>query len=211
MSIPVDGDVEAPTPGASAAVIDRVLDAAAECVARWGIQKTTIDDIAAEANISRATLYRLFPGGREVLFDAMRERGIRQFLTELDAHLADADSLEGLVVGILTHAIGQLRSDTELQLALASRPGEVARTLGVDSMPNIIRLSTDILGARLAPFLPPRAGSELAEWISRVVVSYFLAPSEVVDLGKPDEATVFVRRFVLPAFAAYTELSPTNH
>jgi AcrR family transcriptional regulator len=194
-----------PDPSAPTLLVERVLDAAQHCVARWGIQKVTVDDIASEAQISRATLYRLFPGGREVLFDAMRERSIREFLAELDLHLAAADSLEELTAGILTHAIGQLRSDADLQLALASRPGEVALDLGVDSMPNIIRLSTTVFGPRLAPFLDDTAAAEMAEWLSRAVVSYFLAPSSLVDLGDPEQASAFVRRFLLPAFAHKTQ------
>lgn len=179
---------------------ERILDAARACCDRWGIQKVTIDDIVAECGVSRATLYRLFPGGRDVLFEALREREIRSFLAQLDVRLADTETLEELVGGIIVHALGQLRSDTQLQLMMASEPGEVARTLGVESMPNIVRLATTVLGPRLTRFLAPKAAAELAEWVSRVVVSYFLAPSTLVDLTDPKQAVAFARRFVLPAF-----------
>ena len=62
----------------------RVLDAAKRCCERWGIAKVTIDDIAAEAGVSRATLYRLFPGGKDVLFEALRVRELEEFFTELE-------------------------------------------------------------------------------------------------------------------------------
>jgi AcrR family transcriptional regulator len=52
----------------------RILDATRVCCERWGIAKVTVDDVAAEAGVSRATLYRMFPGGKDVLFDAMRVR-----------------------------------------------------------------------------------------------------------------------------------------
>ena len=52
----------------------RVLDAALDCCERWGRSKTTVDDIATEAGISRATLYRMFPGGRDNLFEALRQQ-----------------------------------------------------------------------------------------------------------------------------------------
>ncbi len=181
-------------------LVDRILDAARSCCDRWGIQKVTIDDIVVECGVSRATLYRLFPGGRDVLFEALREREIRSFLAQLDVRLADTESLDELVGGIIVHALGQLRSDSQLQLMMASEPGEVARTLGVESMPNIVRLATTVLGPRLTRFLAPTAAAELAEWVSRVVVSYFLAPSTLVDLTDPKQAVAFARRFVLPAF-----------
>jgi hypothetical protein len=56
----------------------------------------------------------------------------------------------------------------------------------------------------LTPFFAPYIGREqsarLAEWLARVVLSYFLAPSRYVDLA--DEAVGHRVRasFVLPAF-----------
>ena len=38
------------------------LDAALACVARVGVAKTTLDDVAKEAGCARATVYRCFPG-----------------------------------------------------------------------------------------------------------------------------------------------------
>jgi AcrR family transcriptional regulator len=44
---------------------ERILEAAARCALRFTLGKTTIDDIAVEAGVSRATVYRTFPGGRD--------------------------------------------------------------------------------------------------------------------------------------------------
>jgi hypothetical protein len=40
----------------------------------------------------------------------------------------------------------------------------------------------------------------LVELLARLVISYFLAPSEQVDLGDPESARTFIRTFILPAF-----------
>ena len=53
---------------------DRVLDAVKACCERWGMAKVTIDDIAAEAGCSRATVYRLFPGGKDNIYETLRQR-----------------------------------------------------------------------------------------------------------------------------------------
>jgi len=37
------------------------MDAAEACFDKYGIAKTTMDDIAKEAGVSRPTLYRWFP------------------------------------------------------------------------------------------------------------------------------------------------------
>src|SRR5436305_6032709 len=54
---------------------DRILDAAAELILRWGYKKTTIDDIAKQAGVAKGTIY-LHWKTRESLFRALliRER-----------------------------------------------------------------------------------------------------------------------------------------
>src|SRR5262249_31059891 len=44
----------------------RILDAAERLLARLGYQKTTVDDIAAEAAISKRTIYLYFPSKEEI-------------------------------------------------------------------------------------------------------------------------------------------------
>src|SRR2546429_7578253 len=55
---------------------DRILDAAAELILRWGYRKTTIDDIARQAGVAKGTLY-LHWKTREELVAALlkREKG----------------------------------------------------------------------------------------------------------------------------------------
>jgi AcrR family transcriptional regulator len=180
---------------------DRVLDAAKHCCDRWGMAKVTVDDIAAEAGISRATLYRLFPGGKDVLYEALRRRETAAFFAELDEHIARAESFEGLLVCIVVEATRQLRSDEHLQTMLASRPGDVAADLTVDGLPVIVENATALLAPRVARWIGEARAAELAEFLSRFVVSYFLAPSGFADLGDPSSAEQFIRRYVVPAFS----------
>ncbi len=49
---------------------DRILDAAAELILRWGYKKTTIDDIARQAGVAKGTIY-LHWKTREDLFMAL--------------------------------------------------------------------------------------------------------------------------------------------
>jgi AcrR family transcriptional regulator len=48
----------------------RILDTALDLVGRHGLAELSMDELAAAAGVSRATLYRLFPG-REALFAAL--------------------------------------------------------------------------------------------------------------------------------------------
>jgi AcrR family transcriptional regulator len=177
-----------------------VLDAAKVCCEKWGLAKVTIDDIAAEAGVSRATLYRLFPGGKDVLFDALRVRDTEDFLTRLSAHVSAADGFEDLLVRCVSQATIELRADDHLALMLSSEPGETADELTVSGLPRIIRIACVFLVPLVEQHLPRREASRLVELLARLVISYFLAPSEHVDLGDPASAQQFIRTFILPAF-----------
>ncbi len=178
----------------------RVLDAAKTCCERWGVTKVTIEDIANEAGVSRATLYRMFPGGKDVLFEALRVRELEDFFTRLSVHLDGATDFEDLLVRCVVHATRELRCDQHLSLMLASEPGETLGNLTVDGLPRIIRVATVFLAPVVDGYLPRREAARLVELLARLVISYFLAPSEQVDLGDTESAATFIDAFILPAF-----------
>jgi len=178
----------------------RVLDAAKTCCERWGVAKVTIEDIANEAGVSRATLYRMFPGGKDVLFEALRVRELEDFFTRLGVHLDGATDFEDLLVRCVVHATRELRGDQHLSLMLASEPGETLGNLTVDGLPRIIRVATVFLAPVVDGYLPRREAARLVELLARLVISYFLAPSEQVDLGDTESAAAFIDAFILPAF-----------
>lgn len=193
--------VAASATGATTPSVERrVLDAAKRCVEKWGMSKVTIDDIAAESGVSRASLYRMFPGGKDILFEALRVQELEDFFTRLAAHLDHADGLEDLLVRTVVAATQDLRHDSHLAVMLASEPGETLTSLTVDGLPRIIRVATVFLVPLVDDYLPRRESSRLVELLSRLVISYFLAPSDHVDLGDPRSARAFIGAFVLPAF-----------
>ncbi|MGD9704501.1 MAG: TetR/AcrR family transcriptional regulator [Acidimicrobiia bacterium] len=179
----------------------RVLEAAKSCCAKWGMAKVTIDDIAAEARVSRATLYRLFPGGKDVLFEAMRVRELEDFFTRLLQAVDGADTLEDLLVQAVVFSINDLRADEHLAAMMASAPGETVSHLTVEGLPRIIRVATVFLTPLVEPYLGRAAAGEIVELLVRLVISYFLAPSERIDLADPEASRRFIRTIFLPAFA----------
>jgi len=171
----------------------RILDAAKSCCARWGIDKVTVDDIAAAADVSRATLYRLFPGGKDVLFQALHARERAEFFDTLTAEIGETTDFEDLVVRLIVRATRELRADDHLAIMLASEPGAALSELTVDGMPQIIRVANDYLGPILKPFLDPEHAEPLIDLLVRITISYFLSPSDHVDLGEIDSARAFLR------------------
>lgn len=175
----------------------RVLDAAQRCCERWGFAKVSIDDVANEAGISRATLYRMFPGGKDVLFEALRVQELEDFFVRLRSHLDGAADLRELMVRIVVSATRELRDDEHLAIMLASEPGETLGALTVEGLPRIIRMATLFMTPLLDDYLPRAESTRLVDLVARLVISYFLAPSEHVDLGDADQAAEFIDSVVL--------------
>ena len=189
-------------PVAPTSVELRVIAAAKACCERWGIAKVNIDDVAAEAGVSRATLYRLFPGGKDVLFEALRVRELEDFFVRLTARVDGAVDLEDLLVRAVVAATQELRDDQHLAIMMASEPGDTLSQLTVEGLPRILRVATIFLVPMVDSYLPRRESARLVELLSRLVISYFLAPSDHVDLGEAVSARSFISTFILPAFLA---------
>jgi AcrR family transcriptional regulator len=175
----------------------RLLDAARDLGERWGFAKVTVDDVAAAAGVSRATLYRVFPGGKDVLFDALRVRHLEEFFSRLSSDLAGVDDLDELLVSAVVAATRELRDDHHLAAMLATEPGEALGQLTVGGLPRIIRMATTLLSPLVGRFLPRDDAARLVDVVARLVISYFLAPSDDVDLGDPASARSFLTSSVL--------------
>jgi len=69
---------------------ERIIAAARRCYARESIAQTTMAEVAAEAKVVRATLYRYFPNRESVLLAVFREE-IRSFLDRFEKAVGRAD------------------------------------------------------------------------------------------------------------------------
>jgi AcrR family transcriptional regulator len=88
---------------------ERIIDAAEVCFARFGVAKTTVEDIAAAANLSRATVYRSVTGGRDELILAVVLRDLRRFLDRLAERLREQRSVPDAVVEGTLDAVAYVR------------------------------------------------------------------------------------------------------
>ena len=189
------------------AVDARVVEAALACFARWGVAKTTLDDIAREAGCSRATVYRLFPGGKEAVLEAVTGRELVHFFAGLAEELrASAGDLESLLVAGIAFTTRAIRDHAALQFVLAHEPELVLPLVAFDRFDHVL----DHAAAFCSPWLEPHIGEEWApragEWLTRMVLSYTLVPSAGFDLAVDDDARRFVRCFIIPGLT-----SPTAH
>src|SRR4051794_2035981 len=97
---------------------DQVLDAASRCVARVGLAKTTLDDVAREAGCARATVYRYF-GNKQQLLAALVLRDAGELGAVLTAHARTAGSLREAVVTVMVEGARALQSHAALAFIAA--------------------------------------------------------------------------------------------
>jgi AcrR family transcriptional regulator len=80
-------DVFTRLPPRPAKSMDRVLDATERCLARYGVRRTSMTDIAKEMRVARTTLYRQI-GSVEEAIALIASRQLHRFLDELVGLLA---------------------------------------------------------------------------------------------------------------------------
>jgi len=175
---------------------DRILDAARRCVDRWGMSKLTIDDVATEANVSRATLYRIFPGGKDVMFDALRVRELGEFFAGMRSSIEPVESLLDFAVKVSVYAMREMRADENLTMMLSTEEGTALKSLTVEGLPRILNVASQYMTPFLTEFVPLAEAEVLVELLARFVISFFLAPSTHFDLADADSAREFFTPFI---------------
>jgi AcrR family transcriptional regulator len=176
----------------------RVLDATVACLARWGLSKTTLDDVARAAGVSRATVYRLFPGGRDVLVRAALAAEVDEIERTTVERLLGVDDLGERLAVVVRTLVQAVQQHAALQYVLEHEPEHVLPHLTFGHLDAVLAAA----GERLAPWLDgdPRSG----EWVARVVVSYAFTPSPHVDLADETDVRRFVVTHLLPALERRT-------
>jgi AcrR family transcriptional regulator len=82
---------------------ERILDAAAALLVRWGYRKTTVDDVAREAGVGKGTIY-LHWKDKNALFGATLRRASRRLIDYTIRQIA-ADPDGGLPHRLWTHSM----------------------------------------------------------------------------------------------------------
>jgi len=186
---------------------ERILDATLVCIARWGLAKTGLDDVAREAGVSRATVYRAFPGGKDAVVVAVTRSELNRFFGAVEGRLTAASTLEELLVAGITEAGTRLATHAALRALVSFEPEEILPLLAFERMDRVLAACTAFAAPHLCRFVDEMTAARVAEWAARVVVSYSSWPSVDVDLA--DEASVrrLVRQLFLPAIP--TSRSPS--
>ena len=180
----------------------RIVDAALSCVASKGLRATTVDDVAQAAGLSRATLYRAIPGGRDGVIQAMVETEVARFFSTLAVSMGSAADLEGVLVAGMTTSARWLSNSAPLATVLDSEPWVVLRHLSFGEMERALEVAAGFTSPFFARWLDPDQALRAADWSVRIVVSYLLDPGRDVDLTVDDSVRRLVRSYVMPGIDA---------
>lgn len=99
-------------------VEQRILDAAAACILAYGVERTTMTEIARRARVSRPTIYRRWPDIRWVIAELLTVR-ITGVLEAIPDRGADREAMVARVVAVADH----LRADEIVQAVIRNAPG----------------------------------------------------------------------------------------
>jgi AcrR family transcriptional regulator len=174
-------------------VRERLLQATYDCVARWGLAKTTVEDAAREAGVSRATVYRYFPGGRDELIAAVVGWEYARFFLRLYGEVSDADTLEEVMERGLVFAHRTLVEHEILQRILMTEPEILLPRLTIEA-----DQTHTMVAAFLRPYLLRHGMGEgidldmAADFLARMVLSYIASPGRW-DLEDPEQVALLVR------------------
>jgi AcrR family transcriptional regulator len=187
---------------------ERVLEGTYACVARFGMAKTTLDDVAKESGVSRATIYRLFPGGKDQLLRETVGWEMNRFFVRLAERVYEASDFASLLEEGLVFAHRSLMEHEVLQKVLVTEPERLLPLLTVeqDRVLGFIR-------AFLLPYLEReeregrlRAGLDLeraGDYVARMVLSLIGSPGRW-DMDDRAEVRRLVREELLGGILAPT-------
>lgn len=179
-----------------------IVDAAVACLAKQGLKKTSVEEIAASAGVSRATLYRIFPGGREAVLTAVVETELARFFSRLAVAMGSAESMEEVLVAGIHHGGTQLLDHPALQTMMVTDPEIIISVINFEQLDHTIATAATFAEPFFTRWLEPNASRRAAEFAVRVMVSHLIDRDQIVDLTSEASVRTLVRGFVLPGVEA---------
>jgi len=181
---------------------ERILDAAVTCVGRAGFAHTSLDAIAEEAGVGRATVYRHFPEGKEQLFDETIAWEVSRFFIGLAAYVEAEPGLARRLEAGLPYAHRALLEHEVFQKVLETEPERLLPHLSTS-----IPLITQGLRAYLTPLLeaedlaPGTDVAEAADYLARMILT-FTRGQGTWNLDDPTQVRALVRGHLLVGILA---------
>jgi TetR/AcrR family transcriptional regulator, repressor for uid operon len=180
----------------------RILDAAFELFCHMGIARSTMEDVARRAGVSRITVYRRF-ATKSVLVDQLIRREIRRYFDQFRRDIEHAHTAADRVVLGFVSSLRAFRRNPLIGGLMAADPnalipstiGDGGRTLATvrEFVAGQLRREQD------AGNVAPTVNVDIvAELMVRVCSSFLVIPSHIVDLDDEEQLGDVARQFLVP-------------
>lgn len=173
----------------------KIFTGAIECVERWGLQKTTLNDIATAAGVSRQTVYNYFGNKEEVLAAAFDDLG-EKFRSRVLAIAESIEDPQGSLVETMVYTITHLPQEPYLKLLADTEffPAFLRDFYGTDLSRERIGEITRVCLHNTPELL--KQADEIGEITSRFLISMLVSDGGV----ERSEAQLrdFIHRRVMP-------------
>jgi AcrR family transcriptional regulator len=158
---------------------DDILGAAYACIACHGLARTTVEDVARQAQVSRATVYRYFPGGKDQLLRDTVTWEAARFLDRLALATDGAVDFATRIENALVFAHQAVAEHTVLQKMLQTEPATLLTnlTIGGDRLVRLLKLWLEpyLAAADLRPGLTVDVAGE---YLARMMLSFIGAQGQ---------------------------------
>lgn len=177
---------------------DRVIAATAQLLRTQSLGTLTVEAVATRAGVSRQTVYRHF-GDRAGLIEALVLHEEQELSRAAESAVEGAEDLEEAILRATTTLLASARAHPLIDRLLASDPGELLPLLASSEGP-VMSTAGPIVQRLLARFVPSMSNEDteaLADLLSRLVISYTIAPNGL----EPHAAARLITALVMGKFA----------
>ena len=183
------------------ALFDRVAAAALDEFAEHGIRRTSMEDVARRAGVSRMTVFRRF-ASKQRLVEIVIAREVHRGMQELDLLWEGAQTLEDRLVAGFEFAGRYVSGHPLFDRLLRSEPDVLLPPLTLDGGP-VLELYRSLIAHRLqAEVNAGRATTPdidgVAEVIARLAISLLLTRDGTITLEDPNSVRRLVNLTLLP-------------
>jgi AcrR family transcriptional regulator len=179
-----------------------ILDAALTCIARVGLAKTTLDDVARQAGCARATVYRCF-ANKQQLLAAVVVREACALRDEIAGAAAAYDTFEDAITAAMVTAARFLTDHQALAFVCAHEPDVLLPYLAFEREDAVLREAATLVAPAFARFCDASTAERLGEWLARTTLSYLCNRSDNFDIADPESARILVGDFIVPGFVKF--------
>ncbi|WP_239123401.1 TetR/AcrR family transcriptional regulator [Rhizocola hellebori] len=180
----------------------RILDAAYVQFSKMGILRSTMEDVARRAGVSRITVYRRF-ATKDALVEHVIRREFRRYFDQFLIDIEQADNAADRVVLGFVSSLRAIRGNpliggliaAEPDLLLPSMINDGGQTLAAVRQFVAGQLRAEQRAGNMAKDLDPNL---VAELMVRVSASFLTIPSQIIDLDDDEQLAAVARQFLVP-------------